>query len=378
MRFIHLSDLHIGKRVNEFSMLEEQEYILGKILNIIDDENVDCVIIAGDVYDKSVPSAEAVQVFDKFLYNISKRDIKVFVISGNHDSAERIAFGSNIMDKSGVYMSPVYDGNIKSVKLQDKYGDINVFMIPFIKPAHVRRYFENKNIETYTDMMRAVIGTIDTYFKERNIIITHQFVTGATRCESEEISVGGSDNIDADVFENFDYVALGHIHGPQYISRETIRYCGTPLKYSFSEIRHNKSVTVVDMNEKGNISIKKVPLTPKRDMREIRGNFEDITRKEYYEKINRNDYMHIILTDENDVNDAIGKLRVIYPNIMKLDYDNKRTRSEFTLEALEDVKDRNPVDLFSEFYESQNGQTMSDEQREFILKLTEEIWGDIL
>lgn len=378
MRFIHLSDLHIGKRVNEFSMLEEQEYILGKILNIIDDENVDCVIIAGDVYDKSVPSAEAVQVFDKFLYNISKRDIKVFVISGNHDSAERIAFGSNIMDKSGVYMSPVYDGNIKSVKLQDKYGNINVFMIPFIKPAHVRRYFENKNIETYTDMMRAVIGTIDTDFKERNIIITHQFVTGATRCESEEISVGGSDNIDADVFENFDYVALGHIHGPQYISRETIRYCGTPLKYSFSEIRHNKSVTVVDMNEKGNINIKKIPLKPKRDMREIRGNFEDITKKEYYEKINKDDYMHIILTDENDVNDAIGKLRVIYPNIMKLDYDNKRTRSEFTLEALEDVKDRNPVDLFSEFYESQNGQTMSDEQREFILKLTEEIWGDIL
>lgn len=378
MRFIHLSDLHIGKRVNEFSMLEEQEYILGKILNIIDDENVDCVIIAGDVYDKSVPSAEAVQVFDKFLYNISKRDIKVFVISGNHDSAERIAFGSNIMDKSGVYMSPVYDGNIKSVKLQDKYGNINVFMIPFIKPAHVRRYFENKNIETYTDMMRAVIGTIDTDFKERNIIITHQFVTGATRCESEEISVGGSDNIDADVFENFDYVALGHIHGPQYISRETIRYCGTPLKYSFSEIRHTKSVTVFDMNEKGNISIKKVPLTPKRDMREIRGNFDDITKKEYYEKINKDDYMHIILTDENDVNDAIGKLRVIYPNIMKLDYENKRTRSEFTLEALEDVKDRNPVDLFSEFYESQNGQTMSDEQREFILKLTEEIWGDIL
>lgn len=378
MRFIHLSDLHIGKRVNEFSMLEEQEYILGKILNIIDDENVDCVIIAGDVYDKSVPSAEAVQVFDKFLYNISKRDIKVFVISGNHDSAERIAFGSNIMDKSGVYMSPVYDGNIKSVKLQDKYGNINVFMIPFIKPAHVRRYFENKNIETYTDMMRAVIGTINTDFKERNIIITHQFVTGATRCESEEISVGGSDNIDADVFENFDYVALGHIHGPQYISRETIRYCGTPLKYSFSEIRHNKSVTIVDMNEKGNINIKKIPLKPKRDMREIRGNFEDITKKEYYEKINRNDYMHIILTDENDINDAIGKLRVVCPNIMKLDYDNKRTRSEFTLEALEDVKDRNPVDLFSEFYESQNGQTMSDEQREFILKLTEEIWGDIL
>lgn len=378
MRFIHLSDLHIGKRVNEFSMLEEQEYILGKILNIIDDENVDCVIIAGDVYDKSVPSAEAVQVFDKFLYNISKRDIKVFVISGNHDSAERIAFGSNIMDKSGVYMSPVYDGNIKSVKLQDKYGNINVFMIPFIKPAHVRRYFENKNIETYTDMMRAVIGTIDTDFKERNIIITHQFVTGATRCESEEISVGGSDNIDADVFENFDYVALGHIHGPQYISRETIRYCGTPLKYSFSEIRHTKSVTVFDMNEKGNISIKKVPLTPKRDMREIRGNFDDITKKEYYEKINKDDYMHIILTDENDINDAIGKLRLIYPNIMKLDYDNKRTRSEFTLEALENVKDRNPVDLFSEFYESQNGQTMSDEQREFILKLTEEIWGDIL
>lgn len=320
MKFLHLSDLHIGKRVNEFSMLEEQEYILTKIINIIDDENPDAVVIAGDVYDKSVPSAEAVQLFDDFLCRLAKRKLQVFVISGNHDSAERMAFGGRLMDISGVHMSPVYNGNVEPISLDDEFGKVNFFMLPFVKPANVRRFFEDAEIESYTDAIRVAVENMNVNTDERNVIVTHQFVTGAEKCESEEISVGGSDNVDASVFDCFDYVALGHIHGPQNIGSERVRYCGTPLKYSFSEAKHKKSVTVVGMGEKGSLEICTIAIEPKRDMREIKGTYAEITLKENYINTNTDDYMHITLTDEEDIPDAIGKLRVIYPNLMKLDY----------------------------------------------------------
>ena len=250
MKLIHLSDLHLGKRVNEYSMLEDQEYILKKIINVIDDEKPDGVIIAGDVYDKSIPSAEAVQLFDDFLVQLAKRSLKVFVISGNHDSPERIAFGSRIMDASGIHMSPVYSGDITPIPLEDEFGTVNIYILPFIKPAHVRRYAENE-ITTYTEAVEYVISKLNIDPANRNVLVTHQFVTGALRSESEEISVGGSDNVDAYVFEPFDYVALGHIHSPQTCGSENIRYCGTPLKYSFSEVHDKKSVTVVELREKG-------------------------------------------------------------------------------------------------------------------------------
>ena len=235
MRFIHLSDLHIGKRVNEFPMLEDQEFILTKILNIIDEQKPDGVIIAGDVYDKSVPSAEAVELFDDFLVRLSKRDMKVFVISGNHDSAERIAFGGRLMDKSGIYMSPVYNGKIEPVALSDEFGDVNIYMLPFVKPSNVRRFFPESEITSYTDAVKVAIDSMNIDTAKRNILITHQFVTGATRTESEDVSVGGTDNVDVSVFDSFDYVALGHIHRSQKCGSEYIRYSGTPLKYSFSE-----------------------------------------------------------------------------------------------------------------------------------------------
>lgn len=378
MKFIHLSDLHLGKRVNEFSMLEDQEYILKKILNVIDDENPDGVLIAGDVYDKSMPSAEAVQLFDDFLYRLSSRNLQVFVISGNHDSPERIAFGARLMDGSGVHLSPVYEGKVTGVTMQDEYGEVHIYMLPFIKPSHVRRFYPETEINSYTDAVSAALSEVPKNSEERNILITHQFVTGAFRSESEEISVGGSDNVDASVFDSFDYVALGHIHGPQNVGRDTVRYCGTPLKYSFSEAKHVKSVTVVELKEKGNISVRPITLVPRHDLREIKGRYMELTEKSYYENMAADDYLHITLTDEEDITDAIGKLRVIYQNLMKLDYDNRRTRSSMQLEGVESIKQKTPLELFAEFYEKQNNQPMSEEQQEFTCSLIQSIWeGDV-
>ncbi len=373
MKLIHLSDLHIGKRVNEFSMLEDQEYILTKIINIIDDEKPDALLIAGDVYDKSVPSAEAVQLFDDFLVRLAKRNLQTFIISGNHDSAERLAFGGRLMDSSGIHLSPVYDGKVEATSLEDENGRVDFYMLPFIKPVNVRRFFEEEEIESYTDAVRVAVNNMKIDENVRNVLITHQFVTGAERSDSEEVSVGGSDNVDASIFDSFDYVALGHIHGPQNIGVERIRYCGTPLKYSFSEAKHKKSVTVVELGKKGELEIRTVPLSPKHDMREIKGTYDEITLKENYENTNTKDYMHITLTDEDDIPDAMGKLRSIYPNLMKIDYDNTRTRTSSTLDTIENIEHRSPLDLFAEFYQQQNGQAMSEEQLAFSKQLIESI-----
>ena len=375
MKFIHLSDLHLGKRVNEFSMLEDQEYILTKIINIIDEQNPEGVIIAGDVYDKAVPPAEAVELFDDFLVRLAKRNLKVFVISGNHDSAERIAFGGRLMDKSGIYMSPVYSGKIEPIVLADEYGDINVYMLPFIKPTHVRRFYPDSEITSYTDAVKIAVDDMKVDTSKRNIMIAHQFVTGADRTESEDIAVGGIDNVDVSVFEGFDYVALGHIHRSQKCSSEYIRYSGTPLKYSFSEAKDVKTVTVLDVKEKGDIGLEFIPLIPKRDMVEIKGTYEELTLKSFWENTSYNeDYMHITLTDEEDIMDAMSKLRVIYKNIMKLDYDNKRTRSHNEINGAENITEKTPFEHFSEFYELQNGQELSKEQTVFLNNLIEQIW----
>ncbi len=377
MKFIHLSDLHIGKRVNEFSMLEDQEYILAKILEIVDVETPDGVIIAGDVYDKSVPSAEAVRLFDDFLSRLAKRKMPTFIISGNHDSAERLAFGAQIMGSSGIHLSPVYNGVVEPILMTDKHGEVAIYMLPFIKPAHVRRFYEEEEFNSYTGAMDVAIRHMNVDEKRRNILITHQFVTGASRSESEEVSVGGSDNVDASVFAPFDYVALGHIHGPQNCGDNCIRYCGTPLKYSFSEAKDEKSVTVVELAEKGALSVRTIPLIPKREMREIKGKYADLMFKSFYENTTYgDDYMHITLTDEDDVPDAIGKLRIVYKNLMKLDYDNTRTRTQSEITGAQDVETKSPMQLFGEFYEAQNGQEMSAEQQSFISDLIEKIWGD--
>lgn len=373
MKFVHLSDFHLGKRVNGYSMIEDQKYILLKILNVIDEQKAEAVVIAGDVYDKPIPPTEAVQLFDDFLFRLVERNLQILVISGNHDSPERIAFGSRFMDKSGVHMSQVYNGKNDLVVLKDKYGKVNFYMLPFVKPSNVRRFFEDEEINTYTDAVRVAVSHMNVNKKARNVIITHQFVTGAQRSESETIAVGGTDNVDSYVFDDFDYVALGHIHGPQNVGKNTVRYCGTPLKYSFSEISHKKSVTVVEMKEKGNVKVSTVELTPKLDMREIKGTYEELTFKKNYENTNTEDYLHIILTDEEDVADAVAKLRCVYPNLMKLDYDNTRTRNSLALTQAEETEKKSDTELLSEFFEKQNGKPLSDEQLEYAANLFEQI-----
>ena len=376
MRFLHLSDLHLGKRVNEFSMLEDQAYILKEILNIIDEQKVEAVLIAGDVYDKVIPSAEAVRLLDDFLTRIAARELPVFLISGNHDSAERVAFGSRLMSSRQIYLSPVFESDVEPITISDRYGEINIYMLPFVKPSLVKRVYPEEEIITYQDAVNAAVQHMQIDTDKRNILLAHQFVTGAARCDSEELSVGGVDDVDASVFDGFDYVALGHLHGPQKIGKETVRYSGTPLKYSFSEANQKKAAVIVDVEEKGKINIQQIPFLPKHDMREIRGTYMEVTALDFYKDMKTDDYLHITLTDEEDIPDAIGKLRTIYPNIMKLSYDNLRTRAAVTVRGTAEVEEKSPMELLKEFYELQNNQPMTDEQEEIARGMMEEIWED--
>lgn len=378
MKLIHLSDLHLGKRVNEFSMLEDQKDILNKIIAVIEKEQPDAVLIAGDVYDKSVPSAEAVELFDEFLVQLANTKTQVFIISGNHDSAERLAFANRLIDASGIHLAPVYRGEVTPFSFKDEYGTVDLYMLPFVKPANVRRFFPEEEIRSYEDALKAAICAMQVNEKNRSILITHQFVTGALVSDSEDLSVGGTDQVSAEVFKAFDYVALGHLHRPQNV-KENIRYCGTPLKYSFSEVNDVKSVTIAELKEKGSLSVWEIPLAPLHEMKEIKGNYADLTFKGYYDAHPelKDSYLHITLTDEEDVPDAAAKLRVIYPLLMKLDYDNTRTRNQQRVTALSEVEKKTPMELFDAFFEMQNGQTMSAEQKQYVETLIEKIWeGD--
>ena len=375
MKLFHLADLHIGKRVNEFSMIEDQKYILKRILDLAEEEKPDGIILAGDIYDKQIPTAEAVQVFDEFITRLAGRAIPVFIISGNHDSAERLAFGGRLLNSRGIYLSPVYDGSVTKIPLKDQYGTVWIHLLPFIRPSTVRHVFENE-ADLVTDVQTAaetVIRHMEIDLKDRNILVAHQFVTGASRCESEDVQVGGLDNIDAAVFTQFDYTALGHIHSPQNVGTDRVRYCGTPLKYSFSEVDQEKSITVVELEKKGTVRTSLLPLKPLRDMRKLRGTYLELTDRSFYRDMNREDYIQVTLTDEDDVPDGLQKLRVIYPNIMKLLYDNQRTKTTQEVDAAQAVEKKTEIELFYEFYELQNNQPMTKQQKDFAEQLIREI-----
>lgn len=375
MKLFHLSDLHIGKRVNEFSMIEDQKYILKRILDLAEEEKPDGIILAGDIYDKQIPSAEAVQVFDEFITRLAGRAIPVFIISGNHDSAERLAFGGRLLNSRGIYLSPVYDGSVTKIPLKDQYGTVWIHLLPFIRPSTVRHVFENE-ANLVTDVQTAaetVIRHMEIDLKDRNILVAHQFVTGASRCESEDVQVGGLDNIDAAVFTPFDYTALGHIHSPQNVGTDRVRYCGTPLKYSFSEVDQEKSITVVELEKKGTVRTSLLPLKPLRDMRKLRGTYLELTDRSFYRDMNREDYIQVTLTEEDDVPDGLQKLRVIYPNIMQLLYDNQRTKTTQEVDAAQAVEKKTEIELFYEFYELQNNQPMTKQQKDFAEQLIREI-----
>ena len=376
MIFFHLSDLHIGKKVNKKSLLEEQAHILDAIIQAAEDRKPNGILIAGDVYDLTVPSAEAVALFDDFLVRLQRLGTKVFVISGNHDSAERIAFASRIMNRSGVYMSPVYAGETTPVVLSDDFGEVAIYMLPFVKPATVRYWAEDDTIKTYDDAVRYAVGKMEVDPSRRNVIIAHQYITDAERSDSEEVSVGGVENVDASVFDAFDYVALGHLHRPQSCSRKTVRYSGSPLKYSFSEVKDKKGIVVVELGKKGDIRMDTIPLEPLHDWHDLRGTYDELTAKSFWDGTPyRDNFVRVTLTDEEDIPDAIGKLRTVYHNLMELQYDNKRTRSGMTtVGGAEKVHEKTPQELFSELYEKQNGQPMSDDQEAFLKDLVESTW----
>ena len=394
MKFIHTADLHIGKSVCEHSMLDEQRFILASILDVVKREKPDAFLVAGDVYDKSVPSAEAVAVLDDFLVRLSGTGTKVFVLSGNHDSAERIAFGGRLMADRGVYMSPVYSGAFTPVTLKDESGEVDVWMLPFVRPATVRACLESDEdraqVTDYTSAMRMAIAQMKLTAGHRNVLLAHQFVTGAERSESEE-NVGGLDNVDASVFKGFDYVALGHIHKPQNVAKDDsgvarVRYSGTPLKYSLSEASHEKSLTVIELGVKADaglseIAVREIPLTPEHDVREIRGTFAELVSPEFQRKqladgFKLDDYVYVKLTDENDVPDAALKLRGIYPNLMMLDYDNERTRNQKIVVGEGKVEQKTPMQLFGEFFSDMTKRELNEEESEFVRDMIESIWEE--
>ena len=374
MKFAHISDLHLGKRIHQFSMIEEQKYILEKIEKIVKEEKVDGILIAGDVYDKIYPSAEAVALFDSFLVHLAKEEVQVFVISGNHDSPERIAFLGELTKKAGVYLSQVYDGQVEEIEIEDEFGKVCIHLLPFIKPVHVRHFFEEETIQNYTDAMSVIVKNMNLNIEDRNVLVAHQFVTGARRSDSEEISVGGLDNVEAAVFDDFDYVALGHIHRAQNMGSGKVRYSGTPLKYSFSEWQDEKTVTIVELKEKGNVEIKEISLTPQHDMVKIRGLFMEVMNPLNFQGLDVNSYLHITLLDEMDVPEAFHRLAAVYPNLMQMEYDNLRTRERREVQIRKEVAKISPQDIFAGLYETMNNQPLSEVQREYLLEKIDKIW----
>ncbi len=376
MKFLHISDLHIGKRLHEHSLIEDQRYILKKITETAASIRPDAVLIAGDVYDKSVPTVEAVGVLDDFLVTLSELGIPALIIAGNHDSAERLSFGSRLMSRAGIYISNSYDGKSEPVILHDSYGECRIYMLPFVRPSGVRRFFEDREIDSYTDAIGAAVDGMRLDTGVRNVLICHQLVIGADRSDSEEVSVGGLDGIDSSVLECFDYVALGHLHRAQSCAREHIRYSGSPLKYSLSEEKDSKGMTLVTLGEKGDIAVEHIPLKPLRELCHLYGSYDELMSRSFYDNTTyRDDYVGITLTDEDDVPDAYARLSTVYRNLLSIDYDNTRTRMGGGVTELDKVRQASPLELFSDFYAMRNGAPMDSEREKYITDLIDGIWG---
>lgn len=380
MKILHLADLHLGKILQEQSLIEDQEYILKEIINIIKEKEIKALLISGDIYDRSVPPTEAVNLLDNFLKILIKDlKIKVFIISGNHDSKDRLGFGNKIFEDEGLYIESKYNGRLKKVRLEDEYGPLNIYMLPFIKQVEVKKFFEDDLENNYDLAINKIIEKEEIDKSERNIIMVHQFVTAGNvkpeRTESEVLSLGGIENVDVSNFKSFDYVAIGHVHRPQKIGRDTARYAGTILKYSFSEINHNKSIPIIDIKEKGNITINLLPLKPLRDMREIKGPIEELIKEENYKEGNLEDYIKAIITNEEPVYDAIGKIKKIYPNTLKLEIQNSKTINSNTEQNinLEEVKKKSELELFSDFYKLQNNLDLNEKQKEIVKNIISEV-----
>lgn len=382
MKLLHLADLHIGKRVYEYSMLEEQKNALLQAFQMAKEHQVDAVLIAGDVYDKTIPTIEGVKLFDTFLTALKTKQIPTFIISGNHDSAERLAFGRHLFENAEIYMSGTYEEEILKKTLTDEFGEVDIYLLPFLKPQQIEVAEGEEKPKDYTEAIRMVVERLNIDKSKRNVLLAHQFVGGGssqpTRADSETQSVGGVDMVDYRVFDDFDYVALGHLHGAQHVGRETVRYAGSPVKYSFSEARQVKSATLITLGIKAGalataeITIEKLPFIPVHDMREIKGTLEQLTSPEVLGESDPEDYMHITLTDEEEIYDVFGKLRAVYPNLMTLDFDNSRTRAEGAVALVgEAIKEKTTMELFREFFEQQAGCELNPMQEQIMTDIIE-------
>jgi exonuclease SbcD len=353
-------------------MLEEQKNALWQVLSIVDEKNIEGLFIAGDIYDKSIPTIEAIELFDSFLVELSNRNIDVYIISGNHDSPERVGFGADFFKSKRIYISKAYDGNIQYVDKEDLYGKIRIHLIPFLKPANVRRFHQEMEIADYNSAIRTVVEDIKLCEEGRNVVLVHQFITGAVRSQSEESFLGGMDNIEYDLFDEFDYVALGHIHKSQAMGRQQVRYSGALVKYALDEINQVKSMTLVEIKGKGEVEIETIPIKPIHDMRRIEGTYMELTDRNNYVNTKVDDYLHVVLKDEEDVPDALRKLRVIYPNILKLEYDNTRTRLKNSVIEGKGVRRKEPMEYIEELFRKQNNEDMTSEQATVLKNIMED------
>lgn len=370
MKFFHISDLHLGKRVYEFSMLEEQKELLCTVLQKIEEEKPDALLISGDVYDKPVPPVEAVRLLDDFLTELSARDLHTYLIAGNHDSAQRLEFGKDIFGKNNIHIAGNISEKMEHFTEIDAFGPVDIWLLPFFKPAHVNGVLVDQTFSSYGEAAKALLDCAEIDFSKRNVILAHQFVTwkgNAERSDSETMSLGGVDEIDASLFFPFDYTALGHLHSPQPMGKDTVRYAGSPMPYSFSEIRQKKGITVVELKEKGSITFDFIPLETKRKFREIKGPLSELL-KAAKEEGGSEDYIRCILTDQEALLDPIGQLRSVYPNLMTLEFAQKETAYE--QEITVDTEDMKPNELFSLFFEKQNDRKLNETQQ----KLLQKIW----
>lgn len=377
MKILHLADLHLGKRVNEMSMIEDQKYILQEIIQLIEQEKVGIVLLCGDIYDKAIPTIEAIHLLDGFLDQLAKLDVKVLLIAGNHDSVDRLSFGRNLLRRSNLYIAAQFENEIEKLTIKEDGIVVNFYMLPFVKPAYINHILKIQT-ETYEECLRYLIENTKIDQEETNILLTHQFVTAGKEkpesSDSETSNLGGIDNIDFRIFDDFDYVALGHIHKPQAMGREMVRYAGSILKYSFSEATINKKATILTIDENKKISLSYHPLEPMRDMREIKCSLNELLKKEC-EIGNEQDYMHVILTDEEQILDAIGKVRTIYPNVMQISFANRRHMKEFEVVKMREdqISDQNPMELFEEFYKMQNHIDLDEKRAKLALSVFEEV-----
>ncbi len=377
MKFLHLGDLHLGKTLGDFSLIEDQRDILSKICSIAEEKKVDGICIAGDIYDKAIPSEAAVNLLDDFLNRLAEKKIACYMISGNHDSDDRLNFASRLLRNKGIYIAAKYQGELKKETFRDAYGEVNIYLLPYIKASLVRHYFPEEKIENYEDAVRLILEKAQINPEERNIILAHQFVAGKTAdpelAGSEgmgSLNVGQVERIGYDCFKDFDYVALGHIHSPQKVGREEVRYSGSPLKYSLSEVNNQKSVPLVTIEEKGEPKIELLPLKPLRDLRHLKGKREKLLAAENI--VDRDDFIYITLTDEDFLNNAMGIFQQYYPNTVKIDYENSHTKELKELDPAELAEERPLEDILSAFYEQVYGSKISEEERKLLMEVAGE------